>query len=149
MTHIPFRGAGPALTGALAGDVSILFENLYPTLPQALDGKLVPLAVTTPERSFKAPQVPTMRESAPELANFDVSSWFGVFLPRGTPRPAVDALNAEIRKMLARDDIKKNIEGMGAVADYGTPEQFTTFIDAEIKKFAGIINREGLKMDVN
>lgn len=112
MTHIPFRGAGPALTGALAGDVSILFDNLYPTLPQALDGKLVPLAVTTPERSFKAPQVPTMRESVPELANFDVSSWFGVFLPRGTPRPAVDALNAEIRKMLARDDIKKNIEGM-------------------------------------
>lgn len=149
MTHIPFRGAGPALAAALGGDIAILFDNLFPTLPQALDGKLIPLAVTTPERSFMAPHVPTMRESAPELANFDVSSWFGVFLPQGTPRPAVDALNGEIKKMLARDDIKKNISQMGAVPDYGTPEQFTGFINAEIKKFAGIIDKEGLKMDVN
>jgi len=149
MTHIPFRGAGPALTGALGGDVSILFDNLYPSLPQAQDGKLVALAVTTPERSFKAPNIPTLRESAPELANFDVSSWFGVFLPAGTPRPAVDALNSEIKNLLERDNIKKNIEAMGAVSDYGTPEQFTGFINAEIKKFAGIIDKEGLKMDVN
>mgnify|MGYP001046786819 CR=1 FL=1 len=149
MTHIPFRGAGPALTGALGGDVAILFDNLYPSLPQTEDGKLVALAVTTPERSFKAPNIPTMRESAPELANFDVSSWFGMFMQAGTPRHIVDTYNAEIKKMLERADIKKNIEAMGAVPDYGTPEQFTAFIDNEIKKFAGIINREGLKMDVN
>lgn len=149
MTHIPFRGAGPALAGALGGDISILFDNLYPSLPQAEAGKLVALAVTTPERSFKAPNVPTLRESAPELANFDVSSWFGIFLQRETPRPIVDALNIEIKNMLARDDIKRNIETMGAVPDYGTPEQFTAFIDREIKKFAGIIEKEGLKMDVN
>jgi len=149
MTHIPFRGAGPALTGALGGDVSILFDNLYPSLPQTEDGKLVALAVTTPERSFKAPKIPTLRESAPELANFDVSSWFGMFAQAGTPRPIVDAYNAEIKKMLERDDIKKNIAAMGAVPDYGTPEQYSAFIDAEIKKFAGIITKEGLKMDVN
>ncbi len=149
MTHIPFRGAGPALTGALGGDVSVLFDNLYPSLPQAEDGKLVALAVTTPERSFKAPNIPTMRESAPELANFDVSSWFGMFLQSGTPRPIVDMYNAAIKTMLERDDIKRNIAAMGAVPDYGTPEQYTAFIDAEIKKFAGIINKEGLKMDVN
>lgn len=149
MTHIPFRGAGPALAGALGGDISILFDNLYPSLPQAEDGKLVALAVTTPERSFKAPNIPTMRESAPELANFDVSSWFGVFTQKDTPRPAVDALNIEIKNMLAREDIKRNIEAMGAVPDYGTPEKFSSFIDAEIKKFASIIEKEGLKMDVN
>lgn len=149
MTHIPFRGAGPALAGALGGDISILFDNLYPSLPQAEAGKLVALAVTTPERSFKAPNVPTLRESAPELANFDVSSWFGVFTQKDTPRPIVDALNIEIKNMLARDDIKRNIEAMGAVPDYGTPEQFSAFIDREIKKFAGIIEKEGLKMDVN
>ena len=131
------------------GDVAILFDNLYPSLPQTEDGKLVALAVTTPERSFKAPNIPTMRESAPELANFDVSSWFGMFIQAGTPRPIVDAYNAEIKKMLERDDIKKNIAAMGAVPDYGTPEQYSAFIDAEIKKFAGIINKEGLKMDVN
>jgi len=149
MTHIPFRGAGPALTGALGGDVSILFDNLYPSLPQVEDGKLIALAVTTPERSFKAPNIPTMRESAPELANFDVSSWFGMFLQSGVPRPALDAYNIEIKNMLARDDMKRNIAAMGAVPDYGTPEQFATFVDAETKKFAGIIGKEGLKMDVN
>ena len=149
MQHIPFRGAGPALASALSGDISILFDNLYPSLPQAEDGKLVALAVTTPERSFKAPNIPTMRESAPELANFDVSSWFGVFLPQGTPRPIVDSLNAEVKAMLARDDIKRNIAAMGASPDYGSPEQFAAFVDGEIKKFAGIIEKDGLKMDVN
>src|SRR5215468_510857 len=81
MTHVPFRGAGPALQAALAADVHILFDNLYPSLPQVLDGKLNGLCVTTTERSASAPDLPTMRESAPELARFDVSSWFGVLLP--------------------------------------------------------------------
>ena len=72
-----------------------------------------------------------------------------MFMQAGTPRPILDTYNAEIKKMLEREDIKKNIAAMGAVPDYGTPEQFTTFINNEITKFAGIINREGLKMDVN
>ena len=87
MVHVPFRGAGPALQAGLAGDIQILFDNLYPSLPQVQDGKLNALAVTTPERSASAPEIPTMRESAPELAKFDVSSWFGVFLPKSAPAP--------------------------------------------------------------
>ncbi len=148
MVHVPFRGAGPALQAALAGDIQILFDNLYPSLPQILDGKLTGLAVTTPERSDQAPQIPAMRETGPELANFDVSSWFGVFLPKATPAPAVDALNQQIKLMLARDDIKKNIANMGARPDYGTPQQFQTFVEAETAKFKGIIDKEGLQMDV-
>jgi len=70
--------------------------------------------VTTPERSASAPEIPTMRESGPELAKFDVSSWFGVFLPKGAPAPIVDALNTEIKAMLERDEIRKNIAAMGA-----------------------------------
>ena len=148
MTHVPFRGAGPALQAALAGDIQILFDNLYPSLPQVLDGKLTGLCVTTPERSASAPQLPPMREAAPELAKFDVSSWFGVFLPKATPTPAVDELNRQIKAMLERDDVKKNIAGMGAVADYGTPQQFSGFVEAETKKFAAIIDKEGLQMEV-
>ena len=87
MVHVPFRGAGPALQAALGGDIQILSDNLYPTLPQVQDGKLNALAVTTPERSASAPNIPTVRESAPELAKFDVSSWFGIFLPKGAPAP--------------------------------------------------------------
>ncbi|MET0221382.1 MAG: tripartite tricarboxylate transporter substrate binding protein [Tardiphaga sp.] len=148
MQHVPFRGAGPALQAALAGDVQILFDNLYPSLPQVLDGKLTGLAVTTPERSAQAPSVPAMRETAPELSKFDVSSWFGVFYPRDTKPEAVEALNIQIKILLATDATKRSIGAMGAVPDYGTPAQFQTFVEAETAKFKGIIDKEGLQMDV-
>jgi tripartite-type tricarboxylate transporter receptor subunit TctC len=149
MTHVPFRGAGPALQAALAADVQILFDNLYPSLPQVLGGKLNGLCVTTTERSAAAPDLPTMRECAPELARFDVSSWFGVMLPKTCPPEIVNALNLQVKTMLEREDIKRQIALMGARADYGTPQQFSDFVDAETKKFAGIIEKEGLQMEVN
>jgi tripartite-type tricarboxylate transporter receptor subunit TctC len=147
MVHVPFRGAGPALQAALAGDIQILFDNLYPTLPQTQDGKLTALAVTTPERAALAPTVPTMRESAPELAKFDVSSWFGIFLPKSAPAPVLDALNKEIKVFLEREDIKANMAKIGARTDYGTPQQYSDFIAAETAKFGAIIKQEGLQMD--
>jgi tripartite-type tricarboxylate transporter receptor subunit TctC len=149
MTHVPFRGAGPALQAALANDIQILFDNLYPSLPQVEAGKLNGLCVTTTERSASAPNLPTMRESAPELAKFDVSSWFGIFLPKAAPAPVVEALNKEIKVFLEREDTKKNIAAMGARTDYGTPQQFSDFVAAETAKFGDIIKREGLQMDVN
>lgn len=148
MTHVPFRGAGPALQAGLAGDIQILFDNLYPSLPQVLDGKLNGLCVTTPERSDSAPNLPTMRESGPELAKFDVSSWFGVFLPKAAPAPIVEELNRQVKACLERDDVKRNIASMGARADYGSPQQYSDFVDAETRKFASIIEKEGLQMDV-
>jgi len=147
MVHVPFRGAGPALQAALGNDIQILFDNLYPSLPQIQDGKLNGLAVTTPERSASAPDIPTMRESAPELAKFDVSSWFGIFLPKA-PAAVVDALNKEIKVFLEREDTRKNVAVMGARTDYGTPQQFSDFVDAETRKFAAIIEKEGLQMEV-
>jgi tripartite-type tricarboxylate transporter receptor subunit TctC len=109
---VPRRRSGAA--GGMAGDIQILFDNLYPSLPQTQDGKLTALCVTTPERSPAAPDIPTMREGVPELSNFDVSSWFGIFLPKATPAPAVEALNKEIKTMLAREDIKTTLGKMGA-----------------------------------
>jgi tripartite-type tricarboxylate transporter receptor subunit TctC len=149
VVHVPFRGAGPALQAALAGDIQILSDNLFPSLPQVLDGKLTGLAVTTPERSPSAPNLATVRESAAELAKFDVSSWFGIFLPKSAPAPIVDALNKEIKVFLEREDTKKNIAAMGARTDWGTPQQFSDFVTAETAKFAAIIKQEGLQMDVN
>ena len=148
MTHVPFRGAGPALQAALAGDIQILFDNLYPSLPQVQDSKLTGLCTTTSERSAAAPELPTMRECAPELAKFDVSSWFGVFLPKAAPPEVVDALNRQVKAMLERDDIAKNIAAMGARTDYGTPQQFSEFVRAETTKFAAIIEKDGLQMEV-
>ena len=149
MTHVPFRGAGPAITAALGGQVPILFDNLFPTLPQVRGGKLIALATTMPERTSLTMDIPTMRESAPELAKFDVSSWFGVFLPRGVARPVLDALNAEIKVLLEKADMKARIADLGAIADYTTPEQYASFVQAETTKFGEIIAKEKLQMDVN
>ena len=149
MTHVPFRGAGPAITAALGGQVPILFDNLFPTLPQVRGGKLTGLATTMPERTSLTTDIPTMRESAPELAKFDVSSWFGVFLPAGVPRSVLDALNAEIKALLDKPEMKARIADLGAIADYTTPEQYATFVQAETAKFGEIIAKEKLQMDVN
>src|SRR5262245_32608918 len=149
MPHIPFRGAGPALTAVLGGQVPVLFDNLYPSLPQAKGGKLRALAVTTQQRSFQAPELPTMAESAPELAGFEVSSWFGVILPANPPKPVLDALNAECKAFLAREDTLKRIQEIGSVPDHGTPAQYAAFINAEIEKFGSIIRKEKLQMDIN
>ena len=149
MTHVPFRGAGPAITAALGGQVPILFDNLFPTLPQVRGGKLTGLATTMPERTSLTMDIPTMRESAPELSKFDVSSWFGVFLPRGVPRPVLDALNAEIKVLLDKPEMKARIGELGAVPDYTTPEQYASFVQAETAKFGEIIAKEKLQMDVN
>ena len=149
MTHVPFRGAGPAITAALGGQVPVLFDNLFPTLPQVRGSKLTALATTMPERTSLTMDIPTMRESAPELAKFDVSSWFGVFLPRGVARPVLDALNAEIKVLLDKPDMKARIADLGAIADYTTPEQYAAFVQAETAKFAEIIAKEKLQMDVN
>jgi len=149
MTHVPFRGAGPALAAALGGQVPILFDNLFPSLPQVRGGKLTALATTMPERTPLSPDIPTVRESAPELANFDVSSWFGVVLPGGAPRPVVDALNSEVKALLGSAEMKARINEIGAIADYTTPEQHAAFLQAETAKFGAIIAREKLQMDVN
>ena len=149
MTHVPFRGAGPALTAALGGQVQILFDNLFPSLPQIRASKLVGLATTMPVRNPLSPDIPTMQESAPELTKFDVSSWFGVFLPRGVPQTVLDALNGEVKELLAREDMKARIADLGAIADYTTPAQYAAFVHNEIEKFGEIIRRENLQMDVN
>ena len=88
-----------------------------------------------------------MRESAPELAKFDVSSWFGIFLPKSVPAPVLDALNKEIKVFLERGDIKEQMAKIGARTDYGTPQQYADFLQAETTKFGEIIKREGLQMD--
>jgi tripartite-type tricarboxylate transporter receptor subunit TctC len=149
LPHVPFRGAGPALTAVLGGQVPLLFDNLFPSLPQAREGKLRALAVTTQQRSFQAPELPTMAESAPELARFEVSSWFGVVLPANPPKPVLDALNAECKAFLDREDTRARIREIGSVPDHGTPAQYAAFLQAEIEKFGEIIRKEKLQMDIN
>lgn len=147
--HIPYRGSGNALPAALGGQFEIFFDNLFPSVQQIRAGKLTALAVTTKDRNDEAPDVPAMRETGPELKDFDISSWYGVFYPRATSDEIVNALNAEVKAALETEDAKKVIKSIGGKSFHGTPADFQKFVDAETAKFKGIIEREGLKLDIN
>ena len=132
MVHVPFRGAGPALQAALGGDIQILSDNLYPTLPQVQDGKLNALAVTTPERTRAGAQhSDRAREPGRSWQNSTSRPGSAFSCRRARRRRCVDALNKEIKVFLEREDIKTNMAKMGARTDYGTPQQFSDFVAAE------------------
>ena len=147
-TAVHFRGAGPAMLGLMAGDVEFAVDNLTTAVEQIRAGKVRALAVTSADRNAQLPEVPAMRETMPELANYDVSTWFGAFLPGGAPEPIVMALNGEIRAMLDLPATKQRFAEMGGVAAYGTPAEYAAFVRAETEKWGNVVRREGLQMDI-
>ena len=149
MVHVPFRGAGPALQAALGGDIQILFDNLYPTLPQVQDGKLNALAVTTPERSALAPNIPTMREARRNWRNSTSRPGSASSCRRARRRPSSTPSTRRSRCSWSARTSRSNIAKIGARTDYGTPQQYSDFVEAETAKFAAIIKQEGLQMEVN
>jgi tripartite-type tricarboxylate transporter receptor subunit TctC len=144
---VHYRGAAPAMQALIAGEVQYMFDNLTSAMPQVRAGNAKALAVTTADRNPQLPDLPALRETLPELAEYDVSTWFGAFYPARTPEVAVRALNAEIKALLEHPDTQRRFADMGGVPDYGTPEQFAAFVRAEIEKWRGVVQREGLQLD--
>jgi tripartite-type tricarboxylate transporter receptor subunit TctC len=145
--HVPFRGAGPATVELLAGNVQFMFDNLTTGIEQIRAGRVKALAVTSADRSPQLADLPALRETMPELANYDVSTWFGVFYPAGVPEGAVRALNAEIKGLLDMPETRRRFAEMGGVPDHGAPEQFAAFVRAEIEKWRTVIRKEGLQLE--
>lgn len=148
-THVPYRGAAPALNDLVAGVTSFFFDNLTTAIEFVRAGKLRALGLTSKERNPMVPDLVPIRETMPELAPFDVSTWFGVFLPANTPRPIVDSLNAQMKAWLDDAKTKERFMQMAGFPAYGTPEQFNTFVNAQIAQWKGVIDKEGLKLDAN
>ena len=147
--HIPYRGAAPALQDLTAGVTQFFFDNLTTGIEFVRAGKLRALGITSAARNPLTPELAPICESMPELKPFDVSTWFGVFLPAGTPRPIVDALNAQMKTWLDDPKTKERFTTMAGFPAYGTPEQFDGFVKAQIALWKGVIDKEGLKLDVN
>ena len=145
MVHVPYKGAAPALTDVLSGQVTMFFSGMPPAMPHVKSGKLRALAVTTPARSPAAPDVPTMAEAG--IAGFDISNWFGVLAPAGTPRDVLDRLNAEVVKALAQPAVKARLAEQGAEAVGDTREAFAAFIQSEKAKYAKLIKVSGAKAE--
>src|SRR5258706_883172 len=145
LLHVPYKGSAPAVTDLLGGQVQCMFDNMPSSLPHVKSGKLRALAATTKERSPSAPEVPTVDEAG--CPGFDVSSWFGLMAPKGTPKEIVARMNVEANKALASAEIKKGFLDLGAVPAPLSPEAYGEFIRVEIKKWAEVVKVSGAKAD--
>ncbi len=145
MLHIPYRGAGPAMTDLLGGQVDLMFDNLPTALPHIKAGKLRGLAVTTAARSPLAPELPTMAESG--LPGFELSTWFAFFAPAGTPRAVVDKISGDMRRVLMQPDMKERLAAIGVDVRATTPDELATFQRAELAKWGKIVKDSGAKVD--
>ena len=143
LTHIPYRGTGPALTDLLGGHVKIYFSSLPPAIGLVKDGKLRALGVTGLKRSAAFPDVPTVAEQG--LPGFEAVLHYGIVAPAGTPRPIIDKLNAALRKALADPTVAGRIATEGAEPLPTTPEEYAADIDAEETKWSALVKKSGAK----
>jgi tripartite-type tricarboxylate transporter receptor subunit TctC len=145
MTHVPYKGAGPALMALMAGETQLMFDNLANAMPQIRAGTVRALAVTTAQRTPLAQDLPTIAESG--LPGFDISTWVGVFLPANTPKPIVNRLHGEFTKALAANDVRERLRNLASDPVGDTPEQFAAYIKTETEKYAKVIKASGAKVD--
>jgi tripartite-type tricarboxylate transporter receptor subunit TctC len=145
MTHVPYKGAAPAMNDLIGGQIQLMFDNLASSLGQVRAGRIRALAVTTAQRTSLAPELPTIAESG--LPGFDISTWFGIFVPAGTPREAVERLHAEFTRALAAPDVRGKMLALGAEPVGSRPDEFAAYIRAEADKYARVIKASGAKAD--
>jgi tripartite-type tricarboxylate transporter receptor subunit TctC len=141
MVHVPYKGLGPALTDLMGGRIEFIISTLASALPQITAGKLRPLAVTTAQRSSFFPSVPTMSEAG--IADYEFSTWYGLLVPPGTPRPIVMQLNQETRAAVASNTVKEQFARQGLEAGASSPDEFAAFLSNEVAKWAKVIKASG------
>jgi tripartite-type tricarboxylate transporter receptor subunit TctC len=145
LLHVPYRGSGPAVIDVVAGRIAIMFDGLPSLLPFILAGKLRPLAAASLERNAVLPDLPTFAELGYE--GMDVTLWFGLVAPAATPKPIIARLNAELEKILAMPDLRKNFAAQGAEPGGGTPEAFADFMRAESARWRTVVKEAGIKAE--
>jgi tripartite-type tricarboxylate transporter receptor subunit TctC len=141
LTHIPYKGSGPAIVGLLGREVDLMFDSLSSSLPQIQAGKFRALAVASLKRSKVLPDVPTIHETV--LPNFDVSVWYAILAAAGTPAPVVQKLNAEVIKAMNAPEAKSRIEAAGYDIVGSTPVELDAFIKSEITRWAKVVKDSG------
>ena len=144
MIHVPYKGAGPALVDVMAGHIPIMFDNLPPSLEQIRAGKLRGLAVTTKERSPAIPELPTIAETLP---GYETYSWNAFFAPAGTPKEAIDTLNAASLKALADPSVSARLTDLSATVVGSTPEELAAHVTSELAKWAPVVRDSGASLD--
>ena len=145
MRHVPYKGSNAAMMDVLAGNVDLMVSSVPSAMAQIKSGKLRPLAVTSARRSTSLPDVPTVAELG--YKGFDVSTWYGVFVPAKTPRDVVATLNKAINQLLATPEMQAAIVGQGAEPQSMTPEQFGALLKTDYEKWEGIVKASGATIE--
>jgi tripartite-type tricarboxylate transporter receptor subunit TctC len=145
MVHVPYKGAAPAMQDLIGGRIQLMFDNLASSLSQVRAGRIRALVVTTARRSALAPDLPTIAESG--LPGFDISTWFGIFAPAGTPPAIVERLHTEFTHALALADVRDRMVNLGAEPVGSSPAEFTAYIRGESAKYARLVKSSGARVD--
>ena len=145
MTHVPYRGSGPAINDLVGGQVDVMFDNLPSCIEQVRAGNLRALAVTSATRSPAIPDAPTLAESG--YPGFDATSWFAVFAPKGTPAEITEKLNAEVRKALQTEDLKKRFADLGGDIRLLSRAELMDYVRAEHAKWAVVVKASGARLE--
>ena len=145
ITHIPYRGAGPALNDTVAGQVPMIFDNMPSAMPFIKDGRLVPIVVAAPQRLAALPNVPTFKEVGLEPVNR--MAYYGIYAPKGTPKEVVDKVSAAAKKALEDANVRKRIEETGSLVVANSPAEFAEQIKAEFEIYKKIVQAQNLKLD--
>jgi tripartite-type tricarboxylate transporter receptor subunit TctC len=141
--HIPYKGTGPAITELVGSHVQAMITGVVALMPHVKGGKLRGLAVTSAKRVEALPNLQTMQEAG--LKNFDVSSWFGFFLPVGTPKLIVSKLNSEVLAVLARPEVQKRLISQGAVPAGNSPAEFEKYVKSEMDRWGKVVRATGAR----
>ena len=144
LTHIPYKGAAPATVDLLAGQVSLMFNNMLSAMPLVKANKLRAVAVTSLKRSAAIPELPTIAET---VKGFEASGWYGAFAPAATPKDIIAKLNAEINKLMRLPDVAQRLAGDGVEAASMTPAEFGAYLHSEIAKWGKVVKISGTTVD--
>lgn len=144
MLHVPYKGAGPALSDLIAGQVNVMFDNLPSSAPHIKGGRLRALGMTSAQREPSMPDVPTIAETVP---GYEATAWFGVGMPKGTPREIIEKVNAEVNRALADPKMRERLAELGGTPIPGTPEDFGKVIRDETAKWEKVVISSGAKVE--